>query len=192
MERTYLYVPPEEYAEVKASGACWDDASKRWYTGEDPLPPTLLRWRGDDAAGENEAAEFTVTSDEGFVAAAHVVCLTCQEMIEVICIYCENGFEAEMGEMMEQVTLSNVWALDSALAAQLERWRQFKPVAGSEGDDGYFANHCPHCGAVQEDYLLHAEPGDVFFCIPEAEPGTVELTALVGRIRLSGDTSFGV
>ena len=31
MERIYLYVPREEYAEVKASGARWDDHSKRWY-----------------------------------------------------------------------------------------------------------------------------------------------------------------
>ncbi|MGO8855485.1 MAG: hypothetical protein ACLQO1_07215 [Steroidobacteraceae bacterium] len=54
------------------------------------------------------------------------------------------------------------------------------------GAMGYFANQ------VQEDYLLHAEPGDVFFCIPQAEPGSVELTPLVGPIRLSGDTSFGV
>ncbi len=35
MERIHLYVPPEEYAQVKASGAFWDDESKRWYIGRD-------------------------------------------------------------------------------------------------------------------------------------------------------------
>jgi hypothetical protein len=38
MERIFLYVPPEEYAEVKASGACWDDDSKRWYIRSDMGP----------------------------------------------------------------------------------------------------------------------------------------------------------
>jgi hypothetical protein len=62
--------------------------------------------------------------------------------------------------------------------------------AGSEED--CFANHCPRCGAMQEDYLLHAEPGDVFFGISHAEPGSIEFTPLAGRIQLSGDCSFEV
>ena len=70
---------------------------------------------------------------------------------------------------MTHVTLSNIWAMDSALTAQLERWPFFKKAEGSNSDEGYFANHCP-----------------------QAEPGSVELTPLVGPIRLSGDTSFGV
>jgi hypothetical protein len=45
---------------------------------------------------------------------------------------------------------------------------------------------------MQEDYLLHAEPGDVFFGISRAEPGSIEFTPLVGRIQLSGDCSFEV
>jgi hypothetical protein len=191
MERIYLYVPPEEYAEVKASGACWDDASKRWYTRGGPVSAALSRWLGDEGDLRDEA-EFGITSDEVFVAAASVACTTCHERIEVICIYCERGIDAEMGEVMTHVTLSNIWAMDSALTAQLKRWPFFTKVEGSNSDEGYFANHCPHCGAVQEDYVLHAEPGDVFFCIPQAAPGSVELTPLAGPIRLSGDTSFGV
>ncbi len=30
--------------------------------------------------------------------------------------------------------------------------------------------------------MLHSEPGDVFFCIPEADPGLIELTAVEGQI----------
>jgi hypothetical protein len=45
---------------------------------------------------------------------------------------------------------------------------------------------------MQEDYLLHAEPGDVFFCIPLPEPGSIEFTPLSGRIQVSGDCGFGV
>ena len=47
-------------------------------------------------------------------------------------------------------------------------------------------------GSGEEDYRLHAEPGDVFFGISRAEPGLIEFTPLAGRIRLSGDCSFGV
>jgi hypothetical protein len=43
-----------------------------------------------------------------------------------------------------------------------------------------------HCGAVQEDYLLHSQPGDVFFCIAEEEPGSIEFTPVEGRIRERG------
>ena len=45
---------------------------------------------------------------------------------------------------------------------------------------------------MQEDHLLHSEPGDVFFCIAEAEPGSIEFTAVEGRILVSGDCGFGV
>jgi hypothetical protein len=47
--------------------------------------------------------------------------------------------------------------------------------------------HCVHCGAVQEDYLLHSEPGDVFFDIAPERAGPVEFTAFEGQVRLSGD-----
>jgi hypothetical protein len=118
--------------------------------------------------------------------------VACREQIEVICIYCESGTDMEMDEPLSQVTLSNIWAMDEALADQLERWPMFKNTADPDADGGYFANHCPQCGAVQEDYLLHSEPGEVFFCIPRAEPGSIELTPLTGMIRVSGDISFGV
>jgi len=191
VNRIYLYVPPEEYAEAKASGACWDDASKRWYTPRDRVSPKLSRWLGDEEDPGDES-EFGITSDEAFVASAQTLCVNCHERMEVICIYGESGTDTEMDEPITQFTVSNIWDMDSALAAQLARWPLFRNGAGANSDEGYFANHCPHCGAMQEDYLLHSEPGDVFFCIPRAEPGSVQLTPLVGRVRVSGDCSFGV
>jgi hypothetical protein len=44
MDRIYLFVSPEEYPEVKASGACWDDASKSWYIDEGMEPARFSRW----------------------------------------------------------------------------------------------------------------------------------------------------
>jgi hypothetical protein len=67
------------------------------------------------------------------------------------------------------------------------------PERGGRGiGGGNFANHCPHCGAVQEDYLLHSEPGDVFFGLEMGARGAVEFTAVEGRVGLSGDYGFRV
>jgi hypothetical protein len=145
-------------------------------------------WLDDEEGG----AEFGMTSEDAWIACAEAPCLACRERIEVICIYCESGADAETGDPMMQFTLSNVWAMDSALAVQLERWHVFRKNTGAGSEEGYFANHCRHCGALQEDYLLHSEPGDVFFGVSRAEPGSMEFTPLVGRIQVSGDCSFGV
>ena len=128
--------------------------------------------------------EFTVTSGRACVASATIACLKCHSNIEVICIYCESGIVSE--EPLKEFTVSGVWAMDSALTRQLEPWACFKSV----DQEGYFANHCPHCNALQDDLYLHSEPDQPFFSIPRAPPGTIELTPLVGRIQLSGDESF--
>ncbi len=188
MDRIYLHVSPEEYAEVKASGACWDDESKSWYIARDDAPTAFSRWLED----ETDEGQYGITSDEALVASAQVSCPKCREDIEVICIYCESGEDCEIGQPMSQFTVSNIWAMDGALAKQLARWSCFGRGVDEESEEEYFTNHCPHCGAVQEDYLLHAEPGDVFFNIRRGVPGEVEFTPLRGRIQLSGDYGFGI
>jgi len=188
MDRIYLYVSPEEYPEVKASGASWDDASKSWYIGDGMEPAIFSRWLGE----EQDDAPFGIVSEEAFVARAQAPCLKCHENIEVVCVHCKSGVDSEVGELMTRFTVSNVWAIDSALAEQLGPWPLFRKGIGADSAQEYFANHCPHCGAIQEDYLLHAEPGDVFFGLTHERPGSIEFTALEGRIQLSGDYGFEV
>jgi len=74
----------------------------------------------------------------------------------------------------------------------MQRWPCFRQGVGEDSEEGNFANHCPHCGAMQEDYLLHSEPGDVFFSLAIDTPGAVEFTPLEGRLQLSGDYGFEV
>jgi hypothetical protein len=140
---------------------------------------------------EEAEAEFGIVSEAALVASAQTSCAQCRARIEVICIYCESGTEAGLDEPMRRFTVSNIWAVDEALAEQLARWPHFKPVGGRH-TEGLFANHCPHCSAVQEDYLLHDEPGDLFFGISHEAPGLLQFTRLAGRIQLSGDYSFEV
>jgi hypothetical protein len=186
LERTYLYVPPEEGPEVEALGARWDAKSKTWYLGPDADASRFTKWLTD---GQDDG-QYTILSERAFVASASAPCWKCHLNIEVICIYCESGIAS--GEPLVQFSISNVWATDSGLAQQLEPWRTFRNVYSAGDQESYFANHCPHCGALQDDLYLHSEPDQPFFDIPHSAPGTVKLTPLVGRIQLSGDESFEI
>lgn len=187
-DRLYLYVPPEEKTEVEAAGAHWDAESMCWYIGSGDDRTRFSKWLPDEYAGQDE--EFSITSNEASVASATAPCQKCGSSIEVICIYCESG--TILDEPLTQFTVSNIRAVDAALAAQLAPWPTFRE-SYSEIDQGIcFANHCPRCGALQEDIYLHSEPEDPFFSIPHAAPGVVRLAPLAGRVRLSGDESYGI
>jgi hypothetical protein len=182
LDRIYLFVLPEERAEVEALGAHWDDVSKCWYVDGGESLAGFSKWLPDDGADD----EFGITSEQAYVAATSVACCQCREKIEVICIYCESGMVS--GEPLERFTVSEIWAMDDALGRQLESWPFFRYV----GEAGHFANHCPHCAAEQEDMYLHSEPDQPFFSIAQAPAESIRLTALVGRVQLSGDESFEI
>jgi hypothetical protein len=186
MDRTYLYVAPQEYPEVKASGALWDEQSKRWYLPDGMAPRQLSKW-----LDEPDEAEFGISCDQAHVASAQLACIQCERPIEVITIYCESGVDAETGDAIADVTVSSIWAMDQELSVQLEPWPFFRMVSGNELESGCYANHCPHCRAVQAEYLLHDEPGDVFFGFLQ-EQKSMQFTRLVGKVRMSGDYEFGV
>jgi len=182
VNRTYLYVSPEEQHEVKALGAHWDNQLKCWYVDGNEDSARFAKWLDED----DSADDFTISSDEAFVASATVACWQCHTGIEVICIYCESGTVSE--EPLTRFTVSCLWAVDTALAQQLAQWPCFKPA----DSESAYANHCPHCGAVQDDMYLHSEPDHPFFSIPRAQPAPIKLTPLSGRVQMSGDESFEV
>lgn len=186
MERTYLFVPPEEKGEVQALGAQWDADSKRWYVVPGVPLAEFSRWLSPDG----DESEYTITSSEAYVACADVACQRCGADIEVVCIHCESGTVSD--EALTRFTVSDIWAMDEALTRQLRRWPTYRRGSDSDGEPGDFANHCSRCGASQDDLYLHSEPDAPFFDIPHAAPGSVRLTPLEGTIRLSGDEHFEV
>lgn len=186
MPRTYLFVPPKEKAEVQALGASWDAATKRWYIDAAEPPARYSRW----LPGTEPDEEFTITSSAAYVAATTTACRHCHAAIQVICIYCQSGTVHD--EPLDRFTVSDIRAIDESLALKLRPWPHYRNVLapGEQGD--HFANHCPFCGAVQDDMYLHSEPDHPFFDIPSASPGSIELTPLKGSIRLSGDEHFSL
>jgi len=189
MDRTYLFVPPEEKAEAESLGAQWDTVSKRWYIGPAVQAAKFSRWLpGFEEDEEDE--EFPIVSSEAFVAATTVRCRRCRTNIEVICIHCGSGTVSD--EPLTQFSVSEIWAMDEELTRQLGPWPTFRRIRTRKSETGNFANHCPHCGAVQQDLYLHTEPDDPFFDIPHAPAGSIKLTPLGGTIRLGGDEHFTI
>jgi len=115
MDRNYLFVTPEEYAEVQASGALWDDQSKRWYISGGMAARPFSQW-----LDEQDETEFGISCNQALEVSAHVACLLCQQPIEVITVFCELGIDSETGDAIADVTLSSTWAMNEPMAAQLE------------------------------------------------------------------------
>jgi hypothetical protein len=136
-------------------------------------------------AGEDQ---LEIASAAAYVARTRTLCWYCDANIEIICIYCESGVDVE--EELTHFTVSNIWSMDEALARQLARWPNFRKGVGPIHGAPYFANHCPHCDTLQEDFLLHDEPSDPFFPNPHSPPSGCELTPLSGPVRLSGACHF--
>jgi hypothetical protein len=186
VSRTYLYVPPEENAEVNALGAVWDTESMCWYISAAEDPARFAKWLSET----EEGAEFSFISSLAYVASATVTCGECGSSVEVICIHCERG--SSYGEPLVQFTISDVSAIDDTLAEKLAPWPNFKKVEFPDTGESYFANYCPHCGVQVEDLNLHSEVDQPFFDIASAYPESVKLTPLMGQIQLNGSEHFEV
>ena len=142
---------------------------------EGTAPAMLSRWLGeeeDEAPFSITSDEYSIASEEAFVASARCRCVKCGKNREVVCLYCKSGVDIETGDPIADFTVSNIWAMDGVLAKLMQRWPYFRKGVGEDSGEENFANHCPHCGAMQEDYLLHSEPGDVFFFCGDGHLGS--------------------
>ena len=183
MSRIDLFVAPEEYAQIRALGACWDQRSKCWYIDSAMPRERFAAWRPDAAAQAQGLADpdFLIESSDAFVARARAGCCRCRRDLEVVCLYCRRGTVS--GEPLEAFRVQCIWAVDDQLRRQLQRWPGYRMDASA----GIFLNHCARCGAAQQDADLHDEPGTPFHDLCGEVPPGIELQALQGRVRLSGD-----
>jgi hypothetical protein len=183
MQRTYLYVPYEERAEVRALGAMWDERVKCWYIEPPAQRARFSRWLSTAAD-----APFSIVSSDARVLAASTECWRCERSIEVICIYCESG--TVDGEDHSRFTVSNISAVDICVMQQLRAWPFFRFGYCKAAGGTYLINHCVHCAIPQADYFLHYEPTGVFFAPHEDRAGSLRVTRLQGEARLTGDEGF--
>jgi len=138
----------------------------------------------DNDGDDGEA--FNIRSDHAYLACASSSCCRCRREIEVAAIYCQQGIASQ--EQLEQFTVFGIWAMEPALARQLERWPSFR----FDAQQGCYANHCPHCGAPQDEATLHDEPDQPFFAIDPTDVHSFRLTPLLGTVQLSGDYSVEI
>jgi hypothetical protein len=131
---------------------------------------------------------FRIVSDEAAVISGHIRCWNCKADMEVICVYCQTGFVD--GEAMFDFSVSNVTDIDESLRLQLARWPKFHPTRRRGAEFGGFANHCPSCERPQIDFYLHCQPGGIFFSFQDPVAQELQIHALQGLVRLSGDEGF--
>lgn len=186
MSRIDLFVSPEDYSRVRALGASWDQRSKCWYIDSAMPEARFAAWLPKESAEDAADEDFLIESDEAFVARARSDCWRCHRGIEVACVYCRRGTVS--GEPLESFRVQCVWAVDEDLRCQLQRWPHYRMNAR----EGMYLNHCPHCGAAQDEADLHDEPGQPFHDLGGEVPRGVELEALQGRVCLSGDYSVEI
>lgn len=183
MNRTYLFVSPEERSEVEALGALWDSDKKCWYVDGEPSTH-LAPW-----TSPSEDEEFSIISNCAVIASATIPCPRCRRATEVVCIHCLSGTAS--GQSLERFTVFNISEVGESLRQALERWPSYRRAAEGDGA-GDFANHCMSCGGVIFDIDLHAEPDQAFFDITHAPDGVITLIPLLKTIQLNGSEHFVV
>jgi hypothetical protein len=132
--------------------------------------------------------DFRILSDEAAVICGRIRCWNCKADIEVICLYCQTGFVD--GEPMIDFSVSNVTNVDESLRLQLARWSNFHLKRRHGVDFGGFANHCPSCDRIQDDFYLHCRPHGIFFSFQDPRAQELQIHALRGLVRFSGDEGF--
>jgi hypothetical protein len=186
MSRIDLFVAPEQYPQVKALGACWDRQSKCWYIEQTMPRARFAAWLPEAHADGDDSEEFAIESQDAFLACASAPCRRCRQQIEIVCLYCRTGTVVE--EPLEAFRVHCLWAVDDALRRQLQRWPCFR----LDPREGMYLNHCPRCGAAQDETRLHEEPDQPFHGLGRDVPDSVILVPLAGCVRMSGDYSAEV
>ena len=138
-----------------------------------------------------------IRSSSYLIAETQMQCAQCGRAARVLAIGLPPNHESltdgEWQTVEANAFIFYVGGLPDAVSQLLaEHSAEFHLTRGTDPAETHWANHCPHCGAMQADYRLHSEPGDVFFGLSMDAPGAVEFTALEGRLCLSGDYGFRV
>jgi hypothetical protein len=56
--------------------------------------------------------------------------------------------------------------------------KSYRPAVSPIVQGSYWANHCEHCGSLQEDHDLFCEPGGAFLPVDAVSASAIELTRI--------------
>jgi hypothetical protein len=56
--------------------------------------------------------------------------------------------------------------------------KRYRPAVSKAAQRSYWANHCEHCGSIQDDHDLFCEPEGAFFPVDAASASAIELTRI--------------
>jgi hypothetical protein len=90
----------------------------------------------------------------------------------------QNGPEADSWDPVPcSAFLFHVGYLPDEVRQRLEGFsKTYRPAASAAAQGSYWANHCEHCGSLQEDQDLFCEPEGAFFPVDAASASVIELT----------------
>jgi hypothetical protein len=174
--------PDREAAE--AQGAQWDPRARKWYVPEgmdsEPFKAWLPLWEEEYQLHINGPL---------FVAEAKSTCWSCGESTPVVALATE--MLDENGDPYI-CTLLEVEEIPSALSLLFRKHHPFFRMSFSEvGEIACFMNHC-RCGASQEDWHLHHEPGETFFPLSPEEAMTILLRRIPGSKGLIFKAAYSI
>lgn len=212
-QKVYLDVSYQDKDQVKALGALWSPAEKRWYVSQETDLTPFQQWlpQAEEtvsaqsvAAGSIEAEQASIT-DEPFnikaitpfyLLTAVETCKQCQKETQVVAIASE-GIE-EQGESQQGFVRFNfVEHLPDRLTQFIQQnFAQYQLTAISDRASGQlincYSNHCQHCNAVISDSVLHSEPSHAFYPITPQEAKKIEKLELKssGKVKLTAATAY--
>lgn len=128
-------------------------------------------------------AQPNVRSESYFIACSVVACERCSLATGVVCVGVTAGHQRLIDD--EWITIGSaallfqVEYLEAAVVPVLQELSpQFRIAAAGTGWGEYWLNHCQHCGAPQDDYWLHCEPGAAFLPADSIDTRRMDLVAV--------------
>ena len=186
--REYLYVPFEEYRQLKTRGAHWDSKRKAWYLKPAQERAQFKRWLGEaSATNSDKENSYAIESSTAQVLIAKTQCWKCAAEIPVICLQCRTG--KIDGAAYKDFTVSNITSMNEVLQKQLHAWKNYRLSHSLEVGFETYLNHCPKCGQEQIDFLLHCEPAGPFFNTQDPA-NKITIRKLKGKVRINGEEGF--
>jgi len=151
-----------------------------------------------DNPGNGDSATINVRSPGYFIARTAGTCAHCGSRTRLIGLllppshetlsFAADDADAPEADFWDQVPYSAflfyVGCVPDEVRRRLEGFsNSYRPAASSAVHGTYWANHCEHCGALQEDHDLFCEPEGAFHPVDAASAIAIELTHVSERFE---------